>query len=218
MRYYGSVANTTTREGVSCLLFRFKIVSYLQILKIKAMVARIEDKRKAASLGGGTKRVEAQHGKGKLTARERIQLLVDPGSFVEYDAFVEHSCPDFGMEKNKITGDGVVTGHGYVNNRLMFIFSQDFTAYGGSLSKMHAAKICKVMDKAVAVGAPVIGLNDSGGARIQEGVESLAGYADIFLVCNRRRISFFSLFLDYSCVKSITRNAIVESRGICLFN
>ncbi|EPZ35768.1 ATPase, AAA-type domain-containing protein [Rozella allomycis CSF55] len=117
---------------------------------------------------------------GKLTARERLYLLLDPGSFREYDAFVEHQCVDFNMQENKITGDGVVTGHGTINSRPVFVFSQDFTAYGGSLSKTHAMKICKIMDKAMLVGAPVIGLNDSGGARIQEGVESLAGYADIF--------------------------------------
>lgn len=117
-----------------------------------------------------------------MTARERLDLLLDPGSFREYDAFVEHQCVDFGMPNNKITGDGVVTGHGKINGRQVFVFSQDFTAFGGSLSKMHASKICKVMDKAMLVGAPVIGLNDSGGARIQEGVDSLVGYADIFQV------------------------------------
>lgn len=115
-----------------------------------------------------------------MTARERAELLLDPGSFNEYDTFVEHQCTDFGMDKNKIIGDGVVTGHGTINGRRVFTFSQDFTAFGGSLSKMHAQKICKIMDKAMLVGAPVIGLNDSGGARIQEGVDSLAGYADIF--------------------------------------
>ncbi|KAF9334831.1 hypothetical protein BG006_001422 [Podila minutissima] len=158
------------------------------------VVAKIDGKRQESLLGGGLKRIETQHKKacyiystlsspmlGKLTARERIELLLDAGSFREYDAFVEHQCVDFGMEKQKITGDGVVTGHGTVNGRRVFLFSQDFTAFGGSLSKTHAQKICKVMDKALLVGAPVIGLNDSGGARIQEGVESLAGYADIFL-------------------------------------
>lgn len=144
------------------------------------MLTRIETKRQQAQLGGGVKRIEAQHAKGKLTARERIQLLMDPGAFHEYDAFVEHTCVDFGMEKNKITGDGVVVGHGEVDGRTVFVYSQDFTAYGGSLSRMHAQKICKVMDKAMLVGAPVVGLSDSGGARIQEGVDSLAGYADIF--------------------------------------
>ncbi|KXS11913.1 carboxyl transferase [Gonapodya prolifera JEL478] len=136
--------------------------------------------REAARLGGGLKRIEAQHARGKLTARERLDLLLDPGSFREFDQFVVHQCVDFGMDKNKITGDGVVTGYGTINGRLVYVFSQDFTVYGGSLSKMHAQKICKVMDKAMLVGAPVIGLNDSGGARIQEGVDSLGGYADIF--------------------------------------
>ena len=128
----------------------------------------------------GRRRIEAQHAKGKLTARERIDALLDPGSFEEYDMFVEHRSIDFGMETQKIPGDGVVTGHGTINGRLVYVFSQDFTVFGGSLSGMHAAKICKVMDIAMKVGAPVLGLNDSGGARIQEGVDSLAGYADVF--------------------------------------
>ncbi|CAG8612190.1 3371_t:CDS:2, partial [Ambispora gerdemannii] len=147
--------------------------------KEEDVINRIQQKRSNAQLGGGLHRIEAQHKKGKLTARERIDLLLDPGSFNEYDTFVEHQCHDFGMEQNKAR-DGVVTGHGTINGRQVFVFSQDFTTFGGSLSKMHAAKICKVMDKAVLVGAPVIGLNDSGGARIQEGVDSLAGYAEIF--------------------------------------
>ncbi|XP_058408618.1 propionyl-CoA carboxylase beta chain, mitochondrial isoform X5 [Diceros bicornis minor] len=144
---------------------------------------RIEDKRRTALLGGGQRRIDAQHKRGKLTARERISLLLDPGSFVESDMFVEHRCADFGMaaDKNKFPGDSVVTGRGRINGRLVYIFSQDFTVFGGSLSGAHAQKICKIMDQALTVGAPVIGLNDSGGARIQEGVESLAGYADIFL-------------------------------------
>uniref|UniRef100_A0A8D2AUQ2 Propionyl-CoA carboxylase beta chain, mitochondrial n=1 Tax=Sciurus vulgaris TaxID=55149 RepID=A0A8D2AUQ2_SCIVU len=144
---------------------------------------RIENKRRAALLGGGQRRIDAQHKRGKLTARERISLLLDPGSFVESDMFVEHRCADFGMaaDKNKFPGDSVVTGRGRINGRLVYIFSQDFTVFGGSLSGAHAQKICKIMDQAITVGAPVIGLNDSGGARIQEGVESLAGYADIFL-------------------------------------
>ncbi|XP_073216329.1 propionyl-CoA carboxylase beta chain, mitochondrial isoform X3 [Lepidochelys kempii] len=144
---------------------------------------RIAEKRRAALLGGGQARIDAQHKRGKLTARERILLLLDPGSFVEYDMFVEHRCADFGMEsdQNKYPGDSVVTGQGRINGRLAYVFSQDFTVFGGSLSGAHAQKICKIMDQAVMVGAPVIGLNDSGGARIQEGVESLAGYADIFL-------------------------------------
>ncbi|KAL2097640.1 hypothetical protein ACEWY4_006847 [Coilia grayii] len=144
---------------------------------------RIEKKRNAALVGGGQKRIDAQHKRGKLTARERIELLLDPDSFVEYDMFVEHRCSDFGMEAdhNKFPGDSVVTGQGRINGRLVYVFSQDFTVFGGSLSGAHAQKICKIMDQAMMVGAPVIGLNDSGGARIQEGVESLAGYADIFL-------------------------------------
>ncbi|KAK3561369.1 hypothetical protein QTP86_032120 [Hemibagrus guttatus] len=144
---------------------------------------RIESKRRAALQGGGQSRIEAQHKRGKLTARERIILLLDPDSFVECDMFVEHRCADFGMQAdhNKYPGDSVVTGQGRINGRLVYVFSQDFTVFGGSLSGAHAQKICKVMDQAMMVGAPVIGLNDSGGARIQEGVESLAGYADIFL-------------------------------------
>ncbi|NP_001279608.1 propionyl-CoA carboxylase beta chain, mitochondrial [Callorhinchus milii] len=144
---------------------------------------RIERKRQRAILGGGQHRIDAQHKRGKLTARERIQLLLDTDSFVEYDMFVEHRCSDFGMatDENKFPGDSVVTGQGRINGRLVYIFSQDFTVFGGSLSGAHAQKICKIMDQALLVGAPVIGLNDSGGARIQEGVESLAGYADIFL-------------------------------------
>lgn len=141
---------------------------------------RIDEKRRQSLLGGGEARIHKQHEKGKLTARERVELLLDPGSFKEIDAFVEHRCVDFDMEKEKIPGDGVVTGHGTINGRLTYVFSQDFTAWGGSLSETHAQKICKIMDQAVMVGAPVIGLNDSGGARIQEGVASLAGYADVF--------------------------------------
>lgn len=141
---------------------------------------QLADKRKAALDGGGARRIEAQHAKGKLTARERLQVLFDDDSFEEWDMFVEHDCHDFGMEQNKVPGDGVVIGSGTVNGRLVFAFSQDFTVLGGSLSAAHARKICKVMDKAMLVGAPIIGLNDSGGARIQEGVDSLAGYADVF--------------------------------------
>ncbi|MEO5733931.1 MAG: acyl-CoA carboxylase subunit beta [Rubrivivax sp.] len=141
---------------------------------------QLEDKRAAARLGGGDKRIAAQHAKGKLTARERLDLLLDEGSFEEWDMFVEHRSADFGMQDHKIPGDGVVTGYGMVNGRLVFVFSQDFTVFGGALSEAHAEKICKVMDQAMKVGAPVIGLNDSGGARIQEGVASLGGYAEVF--------------------------------------
>ena len=144
------------------------------------IIKRLEDKRAAAHLGGGQRRIDAQHKKGKLTARERLELLFDEGSFQEWDSFVEHDCHDFGMDENRIPGDGVVTGYGTVNGRTVFAFSQDFTVFGGALSAAHARKICKVMDQAMKVGAPVVGLNDSGGARIQEGVASLAGYADVF--------------------------------------
>jgi len=144
------------------------------------IVRRLAEKRAAAELGGGQARIDAQHAKGKLTARERIELLLDPGTFEEWDMFVEHRCADFGMDQQSIPGDGVVTGYGTVNGRVVFVFSQDFTVFGGSLSEAHAEKICKIMDHAMKVGAPVIGINDSGGARIQEGVASLGGYADVF--------------------------------------
>ena len=142
---------------------------------------RLDEMRAQALLGGGATRVQRQHDAGKLTARERLDLLLDPGSFVELDAFVTHRATEFGMAEQKILGDGVVTGHGTIDGRLVFVFSQDFTVFGGSLSEAYAEKICKVMDLATKVGAPIIGLNDSGGARIQEGVASLGGYAEIFL-------------------------------------
>ena len=147
---------------------------------MKDILEKLEGKRRRARLGGGEKRIAAQHKKGKLTARERIALLCDEGSFEEFDMFVEHTCSDFDMEKNKVPGDGVVTGHGEINGRPVYVFSQDFTVFGGSLSAAHAEKICKIMDMAMKNGVPVIGLNDSGGARIQEGVASLAGYAEVF--------------------------------------
>ena len=141
----------------------------------------LEKREERARLGGGEARIERQHASGKLTARERLDLLFDPGSFCEMDAFVTHRCSDFGLDQNKPLGDGVVTGYGRIDGRVVFAYAQDFTVFGGSLSGAHAQKICKVMDRAMEVGAPVIGLADSGGARIQEGVDSLAGYADIFL-------------------------------------
>ncbi|KAM8915724.1 propionyl-CoA carboxylase beta chain, mitochondrial [Spinachia spinachia] len=173
---YGAVAaaqQATSRPG-AC---RWSSAGQLSVKE------RIDKKRAMALRGGGQNRIDAQHKKGKLTARERVELLLDPESFVESDMFVEHRCSDFGMEqdRNKFPGDSVVTGRGRINGRLVYVFSQDFTVFGGSLSGAHAQKICKIMDQAMTVGAPVIGLNDSGGARIQEGVESLAGYADIFL-------------------------------------
>src|SRR5210317_1227783 len=147
---------------------------------MKDIVNQLEEKRAAAALGGGQGRIDKQHARGKLTARERVELLLDEGSFEEWDTFVEHRCTDFGMQDNKVLGDGVVTGYGTINGRMVFVYSQDFTVFGGSLSETHAEKICKVMDQAMKVGAPVIGLNDSGGARIQEGVASLGGYAEVF--------------------------------------
>jgi propionyl-CoA carboxylase beta chain len=147
----------------------------------QAQIARLRELREEARLGGGQLRIDQQHHKGKLTARERLDLLLDAGSFIEFDAFVTHRSYDFGLDDQRILGDGVVTGHGRIEGRLVFVFSQDFTVFGGSLAEAHAEKICKVMDLAMKVGAPIIGLNDSGGARIQEGVVSLAGYADIFL-------------------------------------
>src|SRR6201982_1156618 len=144
------------------------------------LLRQLDQKRAAARAGGGERRIAAQHGKGKLPARERIELLLDPDSFEEWDMFVEHRSSDFGMQDQKVPGDGVVTGYGTVNGRLVFVFSQDFTVFGGSLSEAHAEKICKIMNQAMNVGAPVIGLNDSGGARIQDGVASLAGYAEVF--------------------------------------
>ncbi|WP_321289839.1 acyl-CoA carboxylase subunit beta [uncultured Sunxiuqinia sp.] len=143
-------------------------------------INKLIELRAEAKLGGGIKRIESQHAKGKFTARERIEMLLDEGSFEEFDMFVTHRCTNFGLEKTKVMGDGVVTGHGTIDGRVIYVFSQDFTVFGGSLSETFAQKICKVMDMAMKAGAPVIGINDSGGARIQEGVTSLAGYAEIF--------------------------------------
>lgn len=147
---------------------------------MKDILEELETRRAAARLGGGQRRIDNQHAKGKLTARERIELLLDEGSFEEFDMFKTHRCTEFGMQADKPAGDGVVTGWGTVNGRMVYVFSQDFTVFGGSLSETHAQKIVKIMDMAVQNGAPVIGLNDSGGARIQEGVDSLAGYAEVF--------------------------------------
>ena len=144
------------------------------------ILAELATRRETARLGGGPARIAAQHAKGKLTARERVELLLDEGSFEEFDMFVAHRCTDFGMEADRPAGDGVVTGWGTVNGRMIYVFSQDFTVFGGSLSETHAQKICKIMDMAMQNGAPVVGINDSGGARIQEGVASLAGYANVF--------------------------------------
>jgi propionyl-CoA carboxylase beta chain len=147
---------------------------------MKDILQQLEERRQKARLGGGQRRIDAQHARGKLTARERIDLLLDEDSFEEFDMFVAHRSTDFGMQDDRPAGDGVVTGWGTINGRMVYVFSQDFTVFGGSLSETHAQKICKIMDMAMQNGAPVIGLNDSGGARIQEGVASLAGYADVF--------------------------------------
>ena len=144
------------------------------------IIRQLEERRARARAGGGKARVKAQHDRGKLTARERLDLLLDPDSIEEWDMFVEHRSTEFNMDKNFVPGDGVVVGHGNINGRLVFVYSQDFTVFGGSLSETHAEKICKIMDQAIKVGAPIIGLNDSGGARIQEGVSSLAGYGEVF--------------------------------------
>ncbi len=148
--------------------------------KVDPRILELREKKAQAKLGGGPERIEAQHAKGKLTARERLELLLDKGSFRELDVFVTHDCNEFGLDKRKVLGDGVVTGYGTIDGRLVYVYSQDFTVFGGSVSKRHAEKICKIMDMAMKNGAPIIGLNDSGGARIQEGVFSLAGYAEIF--------------------------------------
>src|ERR1700742_5405482 len=147
---------------------------------MKHILQELEKRRSQARAGGGEKRIEAQHAKGKLTARERIELLLDDGSFEEFDMFIEHRNTDFGADKNRIPGDGVVTGWGTINGRMTYVYAKDFTVFGGSLSETHAKKICKIQDMAMQTGAPVIGLLDAGGARIQEGVSSLAGYGEVF--------------------------------------
>src|SRR5881296_1796540 len=150
-------------------------------MSMREKLELLQQKRSESEQGGGADRIETQHKKGKMTARERLDVLLDPGSFVELDRFVTHRATDFGLAEQKVLGDGVVTGWGRIDGRLVYVFAQDFTVFGGSLSEAHAEKICKVMDLAVQNGAPVVGLNDSGGARIQEGVASLGGYAEIFL-------------------------------------
>ncbi|KAJ8138944.1 hypothetical protein OY671_007843, partial [Metschnikowia pulcherrima] len=163
--------------------FAHPLVDNLQIRALQDMsanIAEMEKRREAARMGGGQRRIDAQHAKGKSTARERLEVSLDEGSFEEVDMYVEHNCVDFGMPDTVIPGDGVVTGSGTINGRLVFVFSQDFTVFGGAVSERHAMKICKIMDMAMKVGAPVIGLNDSGGARIQEGVAASAGYSYVF--------------------------------------
>lgn len=177
------------------------------------IIRQLEAKREQARLGGGQKRINSQHSKGKLTARERIELLLDEGSFEEWDMFVEHRCTDFGMADESVPSDGVVTGYGMINGRLVFVFSQDFTVFGGSLSEAHAEKICKIMDQAMKVGAPVIGLNDSGGARIQEGVASLGGYAEIF----QRNVSASGVIPQISLIMGPSAGGAVYSPALTDF-
>ncbi|HEY6560892.1 MAG TPA: acyl-CoA carboxylase subunit beta [Polyangiaceae bacterium] len=176
-------------------------------------IAKLEGLNAKALEGGGAARIEKQHAAGKLTARERLDLLLDPGSFVEVDRFVTHRCADFGMQEQKVLGDGVVTGYGTVDGRRVFVFAQDFTVFGGSLSAAYASKIVKIMDLAMKVGAPVVGLNDSGGARIQEGVESLAGYADIFL----RNTLSSGVIPQISCIMGPCAGGAVYSPAITDF-
>jgi propionyl-CoA carboxylase beta chain len=180
---------------------------------MQEIIEELEEKRAQAKLGGGEKRIEAQHAKGKLTARERIEILLDEGSFEEWDIFVEHRCSDFGMQDKAIPGDGVVIGYGTINGRLVFVYSQDFTVFGGSLSEAHAEKICKVMDHAMKVGAPVIGISDSGGARIQEGVASLGGYAEVF----QRNVSASGVIPQISLVMGPCAGGAVYSPAITDF-
>jgi len=177
------------------------------------IVRRLEEKRTQARMGGGQRRIDAQHSKGKLTARERIEMLLDPGSFEEWDMFVEHRCTEFGMQEQTTPGDGVVTGYGTVNGRIIFVYSQDFTVFGGSLSESHAGKICKIVDQAMKVGAPIIGLSDSGGARIQEGIDSLAGYAEVF----QRNVMASGVVPQISMIMGPCAGGAVYSPGITDF-
>ena len=171
-----------------------------QLEKVKELIAL----REQARLGGGEKRIESQHKKGKYTARERISMLLDEGSFEEIDMFVKHRCSNFGIEKTKFLGDGIVTGYGTIDGRLVYVYAQDFTVFGGALSEMLAMKICKIMDQAMKMGAPVIGLNDSGGARIQEGVNALAGYAEIF----QRNILASGVIPQISGIEDVTQEQL----------
>src|SRR3982751_6630845 len=185
--------------------------------KQPAKISKLEQLRnreQRAEEGGGSSRVEKQHAAGKMTARERVDFLLDEGSFQEFDKLVEHRSRDFGMDKAIYPGDGVITGHGLIDGRKVFVFAQDFTVFGGSLSETHAEKICKVMDLAMKVGAPIVGLNDSGGARIQEGVLSLGGYADIFL----RNTLASGVVPQISCIMGPCAGGAVYSPAITDFN
>src|SRR5207302_135505 len=180
---------------------------------VKENLEELERRNRDALLGGGEERLRRQHEEGKLSARERVEQLLDPGTFVELDRFKTHRCSDFGMTERRILGDGVVTGHGTVDGRRVFVFSQDFTVFGGSLSGAFAEKVCKVMDLAMKTGCPVIGINDSGGARIQEGVVSLAGYADIFL----RNVMASGVVPQISCIMGPCAGGAVYSPAMTDF-
>lgn len=177
------------------------------------VVKVLEEKRRGARMGGGQKRIDAQHERGKLAARERLEVLLDPDSFEEFGMFVEHRNNNFGMDKNIVPGDGVVTGHGTINGRLVFVYSQDFTVMGGSMSEANARKICQIMDMAAKVGAPVIGINDSGGARIQEGVDSLAGYGEIF----QRNVNYSGVVPQISLIMGPCAGGAVYSPALTDF-
>src|SRR6187455_940609 len=179
----------------------------------KSRLEILRERSVQAEQGGGTARVQKQHDAGKMTARERIEFLLDEGSFEEFDKLVVHRSKDFGLDKQQYPGDGVVTGHGLIDGRSVFVFAQDFTVFGGSLSETHAEKICKVMDLAMKVGAPIIGLNDSGGARIQEGVVSLGGYSDIFL----RNVLASGVVPQISCIMGPCAGGAVYSPAITDF-
>ena len=180
---------------------------------IEELCSELNEKRSNALIGGGSEAVEKQKSKGKGTARERIEKLLDPGSFVEIDEFVTHRCNNFGLEERKILGDGVVTGWGTVEGRKVFVFSQDFTVFGGSLGEKHADKICKVLDMAMQMGCPVIGINDSGGARIQEGVDSLNGYGKIF----KRNTLASGVIPQFSVIMGPTAGGAVYSPALTDF-
>src|SRR5215212_4224463 len=190
------------------------MASKQQPKQTKSKLETLRERSVQAEQGGGVARVEKQHEAGKMTARERIEFLLDEGSFEEFDKLVVHRSKDFGLEKQLYPGDGVVTGHGLIEGRRCFVFAQDFTVFGGSLSETHAEKICKVMDLAMKVGAPIIGLNDSGGARIQEGVQSLGGYADIFL----RNTLASGVIPQISCIMGPCAGGAVYSPAITDFN
>ena len=185
-----------------------------QPAKSPSKLDQLRERHQHAEEGGGAARVEKQHAAGKMTARERVEFLLDEGTFQEFDKLVEHRSRDFGMDKEIYPGDGVITGHGLIDGRKVFVFAQDFTVFGGSLSETHAEKICKVMDLAMKVGAPIIGLNDSGGARIQEGVVSLGGYADIFL----RNTLASGVVPQISCIMGPCAGGAVYSPAITDFN